>query len=69
MPRGRDYHVFLVCPHCFRSKSVLASDIQKGLDQVIHSLWRVQTRGAARPVRLRSQPELRRKASAGLRSR
>jgi Zn-finger nucleic acid-binding protein len=49
MARGRDDHIFLVCPHCFRSKWIWAGDIQKALDRVVNSLWRPQrTRAAQR---------------------
>lgn len=47
MARGRDYHIFLVCPHCFRSKWIWADDIQKALDRVVNSLWRPQRPKAA----------------------
>lgn len=40
MPR-REQHVFLICPHCFRSTTALAADVERELDRLIHSLWPV----------------------------
>ncbi|MCL6564789.1 MAG: hypothetical protein K6U09_00035 [Acidobacteriia bacterium] len=40
MPR-REQHVFLICPHCFRSTTALAAEVERELDRLIHSLWQV----------------------------
>lgn len=39
MRERRDYHVFLICPHCCRSKWVLLRGRQMSLEEVLNSLW------------------------------
>jgi len=36
---GRDYHVRLVCPHCFSSKWVLKRDLGLTLEEVLNTFW------------------------------
>jgi hypothetical protein len=46
----RDQHVFLICPHCFRSTTAVATDVERELDRLIHSLWRVPIPGSLAAV-------------------
>ncbi len=53
----RDQHVFLICPHCFRSTTAVATDVERELDRLIHSLWQVPRPGSlAALIATRQQP-------------
>jgi len=42
MASARGYYVYLVCPHCFRSKWVLKRDLALTLEEVFNTFWEFQ---------------------------